>query len=617
MNQDLNDFLVLADQYKKNRDFKTAIEHYYKSLSLSPDNPDILSMIGDCYIGLGDIDRAKNYYDTALEIDKSHKETLLGLINVYRLQKDLPKTEEYLKELLKVEKDFSYHKELVESYFSSSKVKEARCFIKNVMLEKFPNSDECYYLLGVCDAKEERYEDASENFYKALELNPDNLDVRIALGKLFYCENRFEDAKNIFQYALSLNFNLKEPHYYMGLIYSALENYEEAIAEFKFVVEAIDATDINSYMNLGLCYSLIGWQQEAAYAYHTVLQIHPQDTEAKYALAYLYYQEGLYDRSEEFLNKLIDSGDEEDSVFWLKSKILTEKKNYKEALYYLDQALKVNKDDEKIYNAIANIYNTLDMKDKALEYYLSAVSKDSGHIENYIEIAKIYEDKKMYDMAIEYYQKVVEKNPKYINSYIGLAYCYKHLGNKEKALEYFSYLVSKSQNMPEIFTEIANIKKEKEEYSEAFKYYMNALQLKPDSAKLHYEIGQIFKLNNDFDNSIKYLKEAVSLDNMQKDYYKALGEAYIQVKKFDEAVNELHYALRFDPNDYGVCKNLVACYKSMKKPSKAKKLLNRFAQNCAYDSEQMRDIQREIAEIRKLYSFPLLDFFKNIFKKKK
>jgi cytochrome c-type biogenesis protein CcmH/NrfG len=65
------------------------------------------------------------------------------------------------------------------------KIKEAKCFIKTVMLEKFPNNEHNYYLLGLCEAREENFDEATKNFYMSLELNPANLEVRIALGKLF------------------------------------------------------------------------------------------------------------------------------------------------------------------------------------------------------------------------------------------------------------------------------------------------------------------------------------------------------------------------------------------------------------------------------------------------
>lgn len=568
----------IGQKLKENAQFKAALANFEQALEYSKDAHIYLEMI-DCYVELFQLSHAVKLAQKACELFNDEYKVFYAL---------------------------------ADTYIKAEKYDTAKEFINHKLMPKFPGREENYCILGVCLAKLGKYDEANSRVSKCLELNPQNIDGQVVLGKIFYAQDKLKKAKEVFMKVLHQDLKNSQAHLYLGMIYSLEGQNENAVSEFKYIVDKINPRDIEAYFNLGLTYSIMGWSQEAIASYMEVLKLRPQHVETRYAIAYVHYQNKDYESALKQVNAGLGNSNHNSDLYWLKGEILFQQNNYKDSLFNYEQALRVNPEDAKIHSCLAKAYYGLGLKDLAVEYYLMAISKEPTNNDNYLKVARIYEEQKAYDLAIKYYNMTVERNKNLINGYIGLGYCHKQMKDYDKALGFFNHVSSMNENVPEIHFQIADINKLKEEFDGAVEHYTESLNLKPNNPKAYFEIGNIYKQKDDFDNAKLYYQEALSIDPQDSKVHAALGEIFLFEKKYKESELKLKTALRFDSQNDKALAVILKCYKAQNKYKQAHKVLQRFMKNTESE-EKLTVLKEELKEIRKFTQGPIQKVFAKIF----
>ena len=146
-----------------------------------------------------------------------------------------------------------------------------------------PNNPRLYTELGMLYLDKEQFEDAKDQFEKALALspgfadallwqallqekegNPDKAlslleklsldnplrgDILFQLGRMYYNKGRLQDAEVLFRRVLLLSLNNSNAHYSLGLLYEKQKKKKQAIEEFKKVLE-LNPNDSNVIVKL-------------------------------------------------------------------------------------------------------------------------------------------------------------------------------------------------------------------------------------------------------------------------------------------------------------------------------------------------------------------------------
>ncbi len=107
-------------------------------------------------------------------------------------------------------------------------------------------------------------------------------------GKELYLNNDDKQAVEAFQQAIKLNPDFAEAHFRLSLALNVLERKPEAdeslkksIALYKKTVEA-DSKDADALFNMGVAYSLLHLDEDAARSFRQVTRLRPDDEEAFY-----------------------------------------------------------------------------------------------------------------------------------------------------------------------------------------------------------------------------------------------------------------------------------------------------------------------------------------------
>jgi len=307
------------------------------------------------------------------------------------------------------------------------------------------NDGRICYQLGFCYEQTGNLEKAEENFLKASEL----LDQQNPLHKYNY-------------YA----------KYHIAIIEKNKGNLDNAI---QWINKAIDTSpgEPSGYNLLGWLLAEKGDINGAIRNYEYSFKIAPEQEDALYNLAVLYYMKGNKGKAKEYFQKLL--------------KINPENKKAKAYISYLQGET----------SALESGLSRLILPDPSLRHcYLAQEAFKEGDLEK----------------AREEYELAIETNPESIIGHFGLGVVYefnregerygkgcnleKSSFHYEKVLQLNPFLVNAMYNLAVIY------QKEEDDFN-AKRLYLRILRLNPDDTRTHYNLAVLY------DNRLKNLQKAV------------------------------------------------------------------------------------------------------------
>lgn len=196
------------------------------------------------------------------------------------------------------------------------------------------SQSELFYFTGVCNNALERYQDAVDDYSKAISLNYEPLeDVYVNRAHTYYALSNYDGAINDATEAINLNNKYYYAYYVRGNAHVGMENYYDAITDYNTAIKSgrsSSSIDNNTYAELffrrGVAYFNIGPDYNSyKYAEQDFTQYldmiysetpplnketYISDTYYARGMAYLYF--GINDKAIEDLDKYLRISNPED-----------------------------------------------------------------------------------------------------------------------------------------------------------------------------------------------------------------------------------------------------------------------------------------------------------------
>lgn len=177
-----------------------------------------------------------------------------------------------------------------DKYYQAGDVKGAIVEFKRA-LELDPENVNVLNSLGVCYGVNQELEPALECFKKAAELEPAEIMVLYNAGYVHMCRGENEKALEYFQKAGQIDSGVFEVAFQTGRVH--MEGGRPDTAR-KFLESAVSINEKSgaAFRYLADCYMQLDRDLDAAAAYKTALKLRPDDAEALSILGYLYEMQG-------------------------------------------------------------------------------------------------------------------------------------------------------------------------------------------------------------------------------------------------------------------------------------------------------------------------------------
>ncbi len=290
---------------------------YRKTLSVQPNNPDALHLLGVIYFQKGDLESSQRLISKAIEENPSNPNFHNNLGNTLRESGQKVQAELSYRVALDLDPgNADAHANLAIVLRDLKRRDEAIEFCQK-SIELNPKIPQPYNTLGNLFCEVMEWEKAEKAYKKALEIQPFP-EAFNNLGNVLKDLGRLDEAVFSYQNAVSLNPGYAEAFNNLGNVLKLLNQLEEAKEAYDKAVE-IWPEFSEAHYNLGILFKELGHWAAAEKEYRLATELDPSNHSAKHMLsalsgqsvetAPLEYVEGLFDRfaatfDEELVNKL-------------------------------------------------------------------------------------------------------------------------------------------------------------------------------------------------------------------------------------------------------------------------------------------------------------------------
>jgi Tfp pilus assembly protein PilF len=165
--------------------------------------------------------------------------------------------------------------------------------------------------LGIAYLEQYDYRRASEEFQKALAIQPEFVPALVNIGIAYYYDTAYVKAIENFKKALEISPRIPHAHYMLGVLGSKEKDREKALRHFRQVLAAHPNDPATNY-HMGLLFMRGRDYDDAVRYFETVLKEEPFNVSALYNLAMVYLRSGERERGQKLMDEFRNiKGDEQ------------------------------------------------------------------------------------------------------------------------------------------------------------------------------------------------------------------------------------------------------------------------------------------------------------------
>ncbi|KGF99760.1 Sulfotransferase:TPR repeat [Prochlorococcus marinus str. MIT 9314] len=351
--------------------------------------------------------------------------------------------------------------------------------------------------------------------------------------------NPFE-ANKIFQELLKTNNDSFELLYEYGLFCKHLKNYNLAKRVFLTLIKKFPSS-INSYILLAEMLRMETKFNDAEKVLQKALKINPNHGDLLYNLALLYFALRNFDNALIYIDEAIKLSRNNYIYQLLKSEIYINNFNIDEALNILKDLKNNNKvqlDDNKeirIYLALANAYIKKREYEEGENVLLNLIKKHKRLELAYLNLSILYRDKNQLSKSIEILKKGINLSPNFMPFYTNLACFYRNSGQLKLAIETNLFILSRNKFDFNSYYELSGIYDFKNHKNELNFLLSTKLENLNSSSKIYatFAISNLLHKKGEYiesaknlkianDESLRYKKSDANIKIKHTEFYRSL-----------------------------------------------------------------------------------------------
>jgi len=300
-----NELFSSAQQRYAAQDFAGAASELEKLVAREPNNPQVVSLLGQTYHRMGRLDLARANYEKAAGLAPDFAEPRYNLAMLLLDQGNPSEARRILLELLPKANNPDYVHDLGVVDEKLGQIQEAeQCYSKACQM--MPTNSQFHYSLARRLYLDHQVEQSVGEYQKAIELDPNNLDAHNNLGVALADLGHYPEAIEQYQAALKINGNYPEAqqnlgyaqaHTSLGITYFKQGNADKAMSEYKKALD-IDPNFGDAYYNMGLLLQGRGATEQAVQAYQAAVRCTPNNAKAHNNLGVAYHKLGKNDQAQ-------------------------------------------------------------------------------------------------------------------------------------------------------------------------------------------------------------------------------------------------------------------------------------------------------------------------------
>ena len=320
--------LAVGMASEASKDFATARRQYDKVLGLDPDQ--IAALLGHARLDMneGNVTDARERYQAVLAIKPDHTEALVALAYLLELVGDIDQAVVLLEKARQAAPGLLEPRLILGNYYlKRGDVEQAMVYAKEAhainpedrrvlfvlgkaqlfsgdpeavptllqLTEQAPDFPEAHYYLGLVKIKLRDMQGAHDSLQRALKLNPDLMQARLALGNLEFQRGNTDKALEIARQLQKTYPDSVSGYLLEGDVRKLKKDVNGALAAFASALARAEEADI--VVRISRVQKQLGQSQTSYDTLQHWLQKHPDHHSARLALAMTYMTDGQNDEA--------------------------------------------------------------------------------------------------------------------------------------------------------------------------------------------------------------------------------------------------------------------------------------------------------------------------------
>lgn len=386
--------------YQALNDTVGAIGEMRSLLATAPRNVDYNLAMGNMLLMFGERDSALTYYDKAQQYEPENGATYLAKAQFYNAIGDSVNYDQQTYQALvskdldvasKVEVLADYARHLLVAKDSSARTEN----LFKVLIEQHPNEPQIRMLFSDYLAAKDDMKGAAEQMDYAVNLDPTDAQAWNRLLVLNIISENYEAAIAAGDRAIELNPNDIELYGYIAPAYYNIKQYDKAIEVYKKALAAVDSTDTEHRSmflgGMGDAKFSMGDTIGAFALYDQAIEIDPNNVSILNNYAYfLTLCNRDLDKAERMSAKTVQAEPQNATFLDTYAWVFYKRKEYTMAQLYIEMAIKnERRPSSDIYDHYGDILLAVGNKQEALKQWEKALELDAGNKELLEKVEKL------------------------------------------------------------------------------------------------------------------------------------------------------------------------------------------------------------------------------------
>lgn len=386
--------------YQALNDTVGAIGEMRSLLATAPRNVDYNLAMGNMMLMFGERDSALTYYDKAQQYEPENGATYLAKAQFYNAIGDSVNYDQQTYQALvskdldvasKVEVLADYARHLLVAKDSSARTEN----LFKVLIEQHPNEPQIRMLFSDYLAAKDDMKGAAEQMDYAVNLDPTDAQAWNRLLVLNIISENYEAAIAAGDRAIELNPNDIELYGYIAPAYYNIKQYDKAIEVYKKALAAVDSTDTEHRSmflgGMGDAKFSMGDTIGAFALYDQAIEFDPNNVSILNNYAYfLTLCNRDLDKAERMSAKTVQAEPQNATFLDTYAWVFYKRKEYTMAQLYIEMAIKnERRPSSDIYDHYGDILLAVGNKQEALKQWKKALELDAGNKELLEKVEKL------------------------------------------------------------------------------------------------------------------------------------------------------------------------------------------------------------------------------------
>lgn len=516
--------------------FEKGLIEVQKLLNIE-ESVELLNLLGIILNAQNKTDKALDVFNKALEKDKKNIPIYKNKISILLKENKDDELIECYQNLIKIDKNnVSYYNNLAIIFDRNNK-KELALKTINKAIDINSKSEISYINKATIlfdKNNKETYEKSKKPLFKALEINPNNLNALFVLGKIFYEIEEYDISIKYLNSYIALDNKNAQTHYIKGECFYKKNNFNDALESFKEVLK-INPNHIDTINTMGRIYNSLDKNNDAIEMFERTISIvmsRKVDQNTKQDLSMAYYNLGLCNRdnnniqkAELFLKKsieLLPNFVNAQSQLAAIKLIQTNDTNDDITIninYALDDN-KENSDNLNEKNIIIEIKNCLNKKQfKDAEKKCRKLINDNNRINDklyYLLAQSLFAQFKI-EKALTNVEKAIKLNHKLVDAYRLKATLLSRLKRDNEAINVCKQITNIDKKDVKTLNQLAFIYKKIDQKNNSKKVFKKVLEIDPNNS--HAQSGLSMLENSSLTNDEIAIQESYKSLKMIGDDY--------------------------------------------------------------------------------------------------